>query len=139
MPEEKRACKGCNGVGTTTRKAFEYEGRKYPEHVSICSSCDGNKFFVPLNKNAIETAIRGRKGLRTTAPKNDWRAYYVWRLARFHGGEDMTMPMTATLMSRNDPYLEDLNTMADEMAKKYFGSDMKAARRWGQAMYGDIQ
>jgi hypothetical protein len=64
------------------------------------------------------------------------RAYYVWRLAQFHGGVDMRMPMVAGMVVRGDPFLDDLDALADETAKKFLGSNMRAAARWHRAFYG---
>lgn len=38
-------------------------------------------------------ACRGRKGLRTSKPKGCGYSAYVWRMARFHSGADVTMPV----------------------------------------------
>jgi hypothetical protein len=62
------------------------------------------------------------------------RAYYVWRMARYHGGVDMCMPVMAGLFTGDDPQLRDLEVYADEVAKKAFGTDLAAAYRWGKAM-----
>ena len=62
------------------------------------------------------------------------RAYYVWRMARFHGGVDVTMPMAASFCVYGDPYVEELEAIADEVARENFGSNMEAAKRWGRAL-----
>jgi hypothetical protein len=59
------------------------------------------------------------------------RAYYIWRLARFHGGADVTMPMTAMSASEGDPFKTALDALNDIVAKKVFGTDRAAAHRWG--------
>ena len=127
-----RKCESCHGTGITVREAFSYEGRNYPERRSSCISCGGRGEFEEPDPVAIEAAIKGRKGLRSARPK-DHRAYYVWRMARFHGGVDMTMPVMASVEIHGDPFRKELDAIADNMAKKYFGSDLKAARRWGRA------
>ena len=65
----------------------------------------------------------------------DWElsgyAYYVWRMARFHGGVDVTMPIMASLFAPKDKVLlATLDTLADVIAKESFGTNMAAARRW---------
>lgn len=60
------------------------------------------------------------------------RAYYVWRMARFNGGIDMTMPMSADLVVRGDPFRAKLDALADAVAKRAFGLDMSAARKAAQ-------
>lgn len=140
-----RECKGCKGSKVTIREAFTYhdertgEDHHYPRKVSPCHSCDGAGEFPAVNVEMILAAIKGRKGLRSKPPKphgdvNDRRAYYVWRLARFHGGADVTMPVTATLLLHNDPFVRELDALADAVAKRVFGSDLAAAHRWGRAL-----
>lgn len=65
------------------------------------------------------------------------RAYYVWRLARFHGGVDLTLPMTADVLCRNDPWVQELDQMAGIVARKEFGSEHASEYRWGQ-MLGSV-
>lgn len=139
-----QACKRCNGQGTYTT---EYS----PGKVYRCLSCDGTGSFAPPDSAAIDALILSTKGknkgkLRSSfssyAPEGSdakaialhRRAYYVWRMARFHGGEDTTMPFTATLTLRNDPYQSELDALADAHAKASFGSDLKAAATWGRAL-----
>jgi hypothetical protein len=40
----------------------------------------------------------------------------------------------ATALIDGDPYLEELDRLADSLAREYFGSDMRAALRWGRAL-----
>jgi hypothetical protein len=117
-----RDCKRCNGTGRS----------KYDD--AECHACDGRGTFGPPDEQAIRTAVRGRKGLRSSPRGLDDRAYYVWRMARFHGGADMTMPVMAALLIDGDPYQEELDALADALAREYFGSDMRAALRWGRAL-----
>jgi hypothetical protein len=80
---------------------------------------------------AIVDTIKGRAPgtLRSKAP-TERRAYYVWRMARFHGGADMCMPMMAQIRCSGDPYLPELDSLADAVAKVAYGSNMRAAQRW---------
>jgi hypothetical protein len=64
---------------------------------------------------------------------NDRRAYYVWRMARFHGGVDTTIPFTASVRTHADPWVAELDAMADKVAEDQFGSNLQAAARWGRA------
>lgn len=95
----------------------------------------------------IVALLKGRNGkMRSTrpqAPAKDmtWearvlrdRAYYVWRLARFHGGKDVTMPVMANIMVHGDPELKGLDEMAEWYARKEFGTDMAAAIRWSRVL-----
>ena len=133
-----RTCTSCSGAGVTVREAFSYEGRSYPEKRSPCASCEGRGTFSAPCDATIEQAIKGRASagsarLRSARPK-DRRAHYVWRMARFHGGVDMTMPVMASVEIHGDPYRAELDALADAIARKYLGSDLRAARRWGHAL-----
>ena len=132
--QERRTCKRCEGGGITIRKAFSYEGRHYPERRDPCLSCDGRGYFLPPDAGEIIEQIRGRKkGLMSKRP-DDARAYYVWRTARFHGGADVTMPMMASLEVRSDPFIAELDVIADKVAAEVFGTAMAGAHRWGRAL-----
>ncbi len=133
---ETRPCTSCKGEGT---RPHWQEGKPPQE----CSACKGKCFFEAPDVDAILKEIMTRQGkFRQSWPsnKNVWknrsmaRAYYVWRLARFHGGKDVTMPMTADLMTRGDSWKKELDAMSDVVAKKAFGTDMAAAYRWGAAL-----
>lgn len=138
-------CKACKGAGFLVSSAFtSLDGVHYPESSRKCNACDGRKQFPEVNETAIREAImatRGKnKGKLRSVMTSDFsgsidgaRAYYVWRLARWHGGKDMTMPMNADLASRGDPYKDDLEKIASAVAKESFGSDMRAALTWGRA------
>lgn len=70
-------------------------------------------------------------GLKTKfASYEDSRAYYVWRMARFHGGVDCKMPVAAFTLCKDDPALEELEAMAVELAEKNFGTSNGAALVW---------
>lgn len=91
------------------------------------------------HKALIVREITTRKGtLKKSLPSDSTspRAYYVWRMTRFHGGADMTMPMWANLITRKEPaeVMKELNLLVDELAIKHFGSDKRAAYRWGKAL-----
>ncbi len=66
-------------------------------------------------------------------------SYYVWRLARFHGGADTRMPVLASVLM--DKYTRDrrdlhdaLDAAAEGLARETFGTDMGAAFAWGRAL-----
>ena len=98
-----------------------------------CYTCKGKLIVDIPDFDKILEDIKGRKGLRSKRPA-DARAYYVWRLARFHGGVDVTMPMMASVELGADPYKKELDSLSDTVAKSVFGTDMAAAYRWGSAL-----
>jgi hypothetical protein len=131
-------CPKCNGTGKYLQKGFTaLSGTVYQDTEHTCYTCDGTGRFNRPDLNAILAAITNTRthGLRASKPKgNDRRAYYVWRLARFHGGADVRMPMCAVFDSGSDPYLPLLDALADIVARKAFGTDLAAAFRWGNAL-----
>jgi hypothetical protein len=146
QPGDHTACKGCKGTGKRYSRGFVADnGRVYLSKFDTCSSCEGAGYFPDLNKDWIEQILKlilvkqgKNKGkLKTAAPPRDgligYRAYYVWRLARFHGGADVTMPMMADLFTRNDPMKDQLDQMSEVVAKATFGTDMGAVNAWGRA------
>jgi len=48
-------------------------------------------------------------------------------------GADMTMPITADMAVRGDPFKAELDAIADKVACAAFGSKYRAAARWGRA------
>jgi hypothetical protein len=106
-----------------------------------------SNYTAPDYKVVLEN-VKGRKGLRTQKPKNCGFSAYVWRMARFHGGIDMTMPVMCEFDLANyadhsytkgdKDQFKALRTVADQMADnvcKDLGLDnTRAARRWGRAL-----
>lgn len=132
------ACKQCNGAGHNLTKGFTCEdGKRYPSRWGKCYGCDGRGWFHAPDLRVLAAAIKGRKvgTLRSKRP-DDSRAYYVWRLARFHGGKDVCLPMGAELQLGSDPYRGILDEMAQAVARHVFGSGNVGRARWQQAMYG---
>lgn len=144
------SCTICKGAKTVHFEGFtSVEGKVYPSSDRPCISCQGKGEFPALDETAIKDIVtrivatrgknKGRIRASMTAPFRaegfeEGRAYYVWRLARFHGGKDMTMPMTADMIVRGDPCKGELDQLADTVAKHCFGTDMAAAQRWGKAL-----
>lgn len=135
-----RDCEICKGTGVRIHAGFTaLDGTVYPERRYTCR-CNNGK-FPELNKGDIEKSIvvtrKGKTSLRASPPDvkrfgnlDGSRIYYVWRLARFHGGKDMTMPIMAQTAVYGDPYLKELESLSDTMAKKYYGTDLAAAKAW---------
>jgi hypothetical protein len=140
-------CTRCKGKGTVTYPGFTaLDGQLIPEKTNPCLSCGGKGVFPSVNEEDIFKAIiatRGKnKGAIRASMVAPWgskktvesvRAYYVWRMARFHGGKDMTIPFSASVLMGGDPYREYLDKLADSIAKRQFGTDMAAAARWAKA------
>lgn len=126
-----RVCTACNGEG----KKQDGWGTK---EIRNCYNCEGRCQFYAPDLEVILKAIKGRKGLRSSRPSRELgaRAYYVWRMARFHGGVDVTMPVMADMELGRDPFRPELDSIADAVAKKAFGTDMAAACRWGPLLGG---
>ena len=131
-------CSRCNGAGHTLRKGFKCDDG-YVSHSrwETCHNCDGKGWFHAPDIMALASAVKGRKPgkLRSKRP-DDARGYYVWRLARFHGGADVCLPMGAELEIGGDPYRPTLEQLARIIAKAVYGSGNVGSARWQQAMYG---
>jgi len=143
-------CTKCKGTGELVFGGWaRADGSTYPESRHKCSSCCGTGQFAPIDEKAILEAIMATKGknkgkIRASMSSSDGfrkrgdatipRAYYVWRIARFHGGVDVTMPIMADTLISGDPCKKELDALADKVAKEQFGSNMRAAIRWGRAL-----
>lgn len=129
-------CTECKGTGKT--KPYTFDNVTYPAR--DCVYCKGGTvtFDVPDEAAIRQEIFSSRKPYNLKASLNGYdaspRGYYVWRLARFHGGKDMTMPIAAEIRIKGDPYIEELNKLVDVIAREAFGSDLKAAARWGHAL-----
>lgn len=66
----------------------------------------------------------------------DSRVRYVTLLAKFHGGANVNLdgPMLASMLVRDADERKKLDAIADEVARKVYGSDMRGAERWARAM-----
>lgn len=129
-------CTRCNG-SKMTRPIYIDEAKTIPAR--SCPYCDGIGTFKGVDIKALLELIRGRKPgtIRSRRPDNA-RAYYVWRLARFHGGADVTMPMQATFEVSGDPYVPLLDAIAERVAQAVYGTDAAGAVRWAHAMGHEV-
>jgi hypothetical protein len=134
-----RSCDRCHGSGRIHSTWDVDEGPDGRE----CSRCKGRGTFPGLDLTKIIDALFTKKGksrsFRKSFPSKldhfgdlfGARCYYVWRLARFHGGADVTLPMTADMVTRGDPFKKELDALADLVANRVYGTNLAAAYRWG--------
>jgi hypothetical protein len=151
--EQRKCINGCVD-GVSISNAFEYAGKFYPETRRPCSTCLGAGVMAQPDWQAIADAVtttrgaaKGKRVFRKSAPEG-WkksnqgiqnrREYYVWRIARFHGGADVTLPMTAELFCGKDAWKPELEAYASALAKAVFGTDLAAAHRWTNALGGNV-
>lgn len=129
---ETLTCPHCKGSGEVQ---FLEEWRRE------CETCDGFG-KVHIDTCQILNAITTRKGtLYRSLPKEarlTYGAEYVWRMARFHGGADTTMPVMCfysigchgILKEDAQAVLKVLDKIVDAVAKVYLGTDTAAVEAW---------
>lgn len=93
---------------------------------------------VVNNESWIRSQIFTKKGIGTlkaslSSSSVDPISYYVWRMARFHGGADVTLPIQA-VCGLDKRFADQLDTLVTRIAVETFGTGMKAAMRWGKAL-----
>jgi len=119
-----------------------------------CPWCDRHGWFPRLTEERARTMavlLRGRRrGLRRSRPRPappgaTWedrvrhdRAYYVWRLARFYGGQDVRLPVMATLALTSDPERKALDRIAQAVARIEYGTSVAGVIRWANALGEDV-
>lgn len=143
-------CTKCDGAG---QKHSDYANfnpltKQFTGGMQRCHYCQGRGTFPALDVEATVSACfttrgakRFRKSMTSPLPRESAeaiRAYYVWRMARFHGGADVTMPMTAMLLIEGDPLAKTLDAISDRVALAAFGTSNAAATRWGRALGYDV-
>ena len=137
------------GMNNDPRPCTRCQGSGLREDGTRCWTCKGSKTYPEPDLDAILALVttkgkvkRFRKSWPDTSGRfgdlTTGRAYYCWRMARFHGGVDVTMPFTANLVVRGDPWVKELDLIAERIASHAFGTDMAGAYRWAQALgYAD--
>jgi len=93
------------------------------------------------------------RGIRKSKPDDNGLIQYLWRMARFHSGEDTHMPVSAFWWlqdyldergidasvsgihdDRGQEIMDELDSVVAEVLTEEFGrSDAEAARRWQKA------
>lgn len=135
---DEMACLCCNGTQVNVYEGFTaVDGTVYPRREKPCVHCDGLGFFFKPDLAELIKAVKGRKPgtLRSKRP-DDSRAYFIWRMARFHTGADVCLPMTAQMEVSGDPYCGMLELVAEMLAERLTGHRSAGRARWQAAMYG---
>jgi hypothetical protein len=130
-------CTRCKGTGIRERMVDREAGVDIPARP--CIACDGLQTFNAPDVTHLLGLIKGRKAgaLRSRRPENP-RAYYIWRFARFHGGQDVTLPMQASFEVMGDPFIPLLNAIAEKVAQHVYGTEMAGSLRWAHAMGHEV-
>ena len=128
-PSLRYNCPECRATGTA------WGGK-------TCPTCEG-RLMVHISSIAIERALKGRgdKPLRSTKPdirKAPYGATFVWRIARFLGGADPSMPVTCYfdigchgIQTDEKKRVEDvLWQIAEVLAERAFGTSSAGCERW---------
>lgn len=145
-------CPECKGMGTIHS---EYRPRPRPCGMR-CDAGDDAVYRVRIDPRAIEAEMVASRGatkgrFRRSRPKlvedgGVYGAAYVWRMIRFHCGQDMTMPVMAgdyigcswVIDDHGRAVMTVLDGLAETLGQQFFGggATYRAAARWGVAMYG---
>ena len=124
-------CTRCGGIGQVDH--WRNDGTKVQ-----CTCCDGRGTFEAPDLEQLCAAIKGRKP-RTVRSKrpDDPRAWFLWRMVRFHTGKDVTLPMTATIAIEGDPFKPALDAAAKVIAMHFTGKESVGSARWRHAIHGE--
>lgn len=148
LSETTRVCKRCQGEGRTHSKWAKENGYEGPEGKE-CPHCKGTGIFPgfhPLDilSDCLTRPDRnGKRRMYKSFPHKKLlpyetlrgaRAYYVWRIARFHGGIDPKTPVVAEQLCQHDPFRDELENLASYLAEQVFGTSRAGALRWARAM-----
>jgi len=124
-------CTRCDGAGEVDH--WRKDGTLVP-----CTCCDGRGTFDRPDLVQLCTAIKGRKpGTVRSKRPDDVRAWFMWRMFRFHSGKDVTLPMTATIAIEGDPWKSTLDAAAEMIAKHFTGRESIGSARWRHAIHGE--
>ena len=109
---------------------------------------------VEALKRAVFSTRGKRKGLVKTGKPKEYLYAYIWRMARFYSGDDVTLPMTAdydlvwglreltgndALSSYTHPEVRQIAKELDAVAEQLLvnqGIPLRGLGRWAQAIYG---
>jgi len=151
--DEHRDCKRCKGTKTATKWIYDPITKKGDFGPAPCDECNATGMISkPDFDNIFQVITKKVKGsekraFRTGKPKfenehknqEEGRAYYVWRMVRFHSGQDVTMPVVASMCVTYDPFERELDAFASYVAKGAFGTDLAGATRWARALGYEVR
>jgi len=131
MENKTLNCTRCDGVGEVDH--WRRDGTKVS-----CTCCGGRGIFERPDLVELCRAIKGRKPctVRSKRPEEP-RAWFLWRMVRFHTGKDVTLPMTASIAIEGDPFKPTLDVAARMIAAKFTGQESIGSARWRHAMHGE--
>lgn len=138
LNSEQLPCRKCKGSKLTISEAWtSQEGKHYPRREKPCIWCDGVGHYTRPDIPALVQAVKGRKPgkLRSKRPE-DPRAYFIWRMARFHTSADVCLPMVAQMDIASDPYQGLLEIAAELLSERMTGHTSAGRARWQSALYG---
>lgn len=135
-----KPCLTCKG--TMKVASWRGEGTQEP-----CRTCSGTGSFEEPDYRTLLASLFTRRGgggtwrFRASFPSANrftdlavGRSYYLWRMIRFHGGVDVTLPMTAAMVTRGDPWVTELDAVARGAAERIFGTCAAGTTRWQTAL-----
>jgi len=112
----------------------------------------GQEIRKHIDIEALADALEGRSGLRVSKPDADGLTQFVWRMARFHGGYDTCMPVTAHSWLQQyldnhdldasvsgvkddagDEVLDQLEKAVDAVLVAFDENPARGAKRWEKA------
>lgn len=124
-----------------------------PEHTSRCRGCDGHRqWLVPDYAEIVRGCLASRGVKQGEWRKNTWREYhipdwhvrvtdkrirYVWRLGRWHGGVDTSLPYLEMTILEGDPWLPELDAVAEIAAHAHLGTSLEGLRVWNEELFGE--
>lgn len=112
------------------------EARAMREHDALGEAARSSP-DAPLRADSESVATYADLARINFRPR-DTRLAYVVTMARFHGGAaspNLHAPMAAAFaLRRSYPWRAQLDELADSVARRAFGSDLRAARVWYRAL-----
>ena len=110
-------CTRCNGAG-------QIEHWRHDGTMVTCHCCNGRGTFESPDLKQLCADIKRLQAKHCPQQAaEDPRAYFLWRMIRFHTGKDVTLPMTASMAVDHDPFKPTLEAAAVIIARHFTGRD----------------